>query len=454
MTKHFEVFSGTDRGICSDDKEIALVFAAIHRGISVISIMERKQQRNSMARNSDFQRERKKKQLRQNMVTNDKVRSAPVSWAEDHKKTVNVAAIVIVVTVVIAAIIWLVAAKLWRYKTYEVNWRADVSNASSAGYVSYGDGIVVMNKDGATYYDSKSTKVWSAPYDMSNPKAAVKGDYILIYDLKGKNFTICNKSGITGSGTTSQVITKGVIASTGVTVIQTEDNDASLISYYRNTGEEIAVSIRNPLQTDGYPLDISVSPNGQQLAVSYYSIADGTGTSSISFYDFEQGKEAADRIVASFDYSENGAYVPRVVYLSDTKAFAVGDCCISFFDVSQRTSITRNDITIGGEIQRMFYNSDYLGLVVSDGDGYQIRVYTIDGKEKAVIEQDTLHTGYAFQQNNVVMYDSSYCEVLSFSGRIRFSREFGNNLYTVIPGAKFKTYYLATMEELQKIKLK
>ena len=49
-----------------------------------------------------------------------------------------------------------------------------------------------MNKDGATYYDKKGTKVWSAPYDMSNPKANVKGDYLLIYDLKGKNFAICN----------------------------------------------------------------------------------------------------------------------------------------------------------------------------------------------------------------------------------------------------------------------
>ena len=411
-----------------------------------------------MARDSEFQRERKKNQLRQNMVTNDRVRSAPISWAEDHKKTVNITGIIIAAIVVLAAIVWLVAAKLWRYKTYEVSWRADVSNASSAGYASFGDGIVVMNKDGATYYDSKGAKMWSAPYDMSNPKAAVKGDYILIYDLKGKNFSICNKSGITGNGTTSQIITKGVIASTGVTVLQLEDKDASILSYYRNTGEELAVSIRNPLQIDGYPLDISVSPNGQQLAVSYYSISEGVGTSSISFYDFEKGKEAADRIVGTFDYSENGAYVPKVVYLSDTKAFAVGDCCISFFDISDRTAIIRKDIAVEGEIQRMFYNNEYLGLVVREGEGeaqvYQLRIYTMDGKQKAVTEQDALHTGYAFQQRNVVMYDADYCEVQSFSGRIRFAREFGNNLYTVIPGAKFKTYYLATMEELQQIKLR
>ena len=52
-----------------------------------------------MARDSEFQRERKKKQLRQSMVTNDKVRSAPVSWAEDHRRTVNVAGIVVAVLV-------------------------------------------------------------------------------------------------------------------------------------------------------------------------------------------------------------------------------------------------------------------------------------------------------------------------------------------------------------------
>ena len=76
-----------------------------------------------MARDSEFQRERKKKQLRQSMVTNDKVRSAPVSWAEDHKETVNVAGIVVAVLVLAVVLAWFVAERLWRYKTYEVSWR-------------------------------------------------------------------------------------------------------------------------------------------------------------------------------------------------------------------------------------------------------------------------------------------------------------------------------------------
>ena len=60
-----------------------------------------------------------------------------------------------------------------------------------------------------------------------------------------------------------------------------------------------------------------------------------------------------------------------------------------------------------------------------------------------------------FSRENIVMYDADYCEVQSFfRKKYVFAREFGNNLYTVIPGASFKTYYLATMEELQQIKLR
>ena len=67
-----------------------------------------------MATDNEFQRERKKKQLKQNMVINDKVQSAPISWAEDHRKTINIAGIVAAVGVLLVVIVWLVAAKLWR----------------------------------------------------------------------------------------------------------------------------------------------------------------------------------------------------------------------------------------------------------------------------------------------------------------------------------------------------
>ena len=72
--------------------------------------------------------------------------------------------------------------------------------------------------------------------------------------------------------------------------------------------------------------------------------------------------------------------------------------------MSNRTAITRKDIAVEGEIQRIFYNNEYLGLVVRDEakTGYQLHIYTSEGNENAVTEQDELHTGYAFQQRNIV----------------------------------------------------
>lgn len=407
-----------------------------------------------MANDNNLQRERKKNQLRQRMVTNDHVQSAPVSWISGHKKLVTILAASICAVLLIGLLTVYVLKYFWKYSSYDIVWNTEVVNASSASYVSFCDGVVVLNKDGAAYYDVKGNKVWSCPYDMSNPRAVVEGEYILIYDLKGKDFSICNRAGKTGSSITALPITKGDIAATGVVVLQIEDTASSLLTYYRNTGKELQVSIYVPLQTDGYPLDISISPNGQQLAVAYYGISGAKGSSRVDFYDFQEGKNQADRIVASFDYRETDTYVPEVIYLTDKRAVAMGDNRISFFDVTKRTDILRKDVEISGEIQRIFYDENNVGFLVREEDAYQLQVYSAAGDWRATVEQDRLYNGYAFQGDAILMYQSDFCRIMHMNGRERFEKQFGNTLYTVLPGESFGSCYLVTMEELQKIHLR
>ena len=174
----------------------------------------------------------------------------------------------------------------------------------------------------------------------------------------------------------------------------------------------------------------------------------------MDFYDFQEGKDQADRVVGSFAYSASDTYIPKVIYLSDKKAAAVGDNLLSFFDVSKRTDIRRKDIEISGEIQRIFYNESYLGLIVRETDTYRLLVYSADGEKKAGLEQDKLYNGYAFQGEQVLMFQSDFCRIISFSGRVRFEKQFGNTLYTVLPAGNLGSCYLVTMEELQKIHLR
>lgn len=404
--------------------------------------------------NENEMRKQKKEALRRSMVSNDRVRLAITDWLSRNRRPVLAAGAALLLLVLIAAVWMLVHRYLWRYTTYEVRWAAEVSNASAAGYMTFGEGFVVLNRDGVSCYSKSGTQLWSCAYDMRSPVAATEAGYLLVYDQGGKEFFVCDRNGKVGSGTTSLPITKGDVASTGVCVLQTEDTQASLITYYRSSGEELQVSIRTPAAANGYPLDLSLSPGGQQLAVSYYYMSEGSGKCRVDFYDFEKGTDIADRIVGSFDYQETDTYVPEVVYLTDTLAFAIGDNLISFFDCSGRTRISRRDVAAEGEIQRVFYNNRYLGLVTEGQEETFVQIYTAEGREAARFGQDTVYDCYLFQGKNVVMYDAGHFRIETFSGRVRFDKDFGNSIYAVMPAEDFGGYYLATMDEVQRIRLK
>lgn len=375
-------------------------------------------------------------------------------WLKGHDHLPAALAAAVVVAVIIVIVYLLAHKYLWKYTTYETAWSVDVVNASGSGYIAFEDGFIVLNRDGASFYSAGGTQVWSAPYDMRTPTAVSEEGYALIYDQGGRDFLICDKTGKTGEGTTSLAITKGDIAQTGVCVLQTEDSQASLITYYRNNGEELQVSIRTPVATNGYPLDISLSPGGQQLAVSYYYMTEGTGNCRVDFYDFEEGRDLSDKIVASFDYRESGSYVPKVMYVTDSTAYAIGDNVISFFDCTNRLNITKNDAEQVGQIQRLFNGKGRLGVVTSGDEGVYLDIYAADGSREYRLKQDAVFDAYFFHEKNVVMYTSDRCRIESFSGRLRFDMEFGNSIYALMPTSEFGSYYMAAMNAVQKINLK
>ena len=61
---------------------------------------------------------------------------------------------------------------------------------------------------------------------------------------------------------------------------------------------------------------------------------------------------------------------------------------------------------------------------------------------------------FFFQGENVGMYADHRCRLVSFSGRVRFDLEFVNEVYAFLPGKSFGSCMLATMGELQGIRLR
>ena len=367
-------------------------------------------------------------------------------------KAAGIAALAVMGAAALVVLFLTVGRQLWTHTSYRIEWETEVGNDASTLFSELGGSLLVIGRDSVTCMSAGGSRRWVEPCSMSDPVPVKKGDTCLIYDRSGKSFLICRESGVSGSGTAQGMITGGDVAENGTCVLRTEENTASLLSFCRSSGEALKIQIRSPLADTGYPLAFGLSPGGQQLAVSYYYIADGQGHCKVVFYDFREGEEA-DRRVGEFDFASENIFVPKLSYPRNDLAYAVTDEGITVFDVASRTQIVRKDIHVEGDILQVFTDEEHIGLLIYNG-GYYLNIYSVDGKLIQQLPQSTAFEHYFFQSGCVGMYTENHCRIISFSGRLRFDMDLINPVRAFLPLGGFGSNYLVTMDELQRIRLK
>lgn len=407
-----------------------------------------------MSTENSSQRERNKEKLRKNVLDGQGRRIAMPGYIRQYRKYIASALGMAAAFAALLLICLFIYNRFRTFRTYQVNWQTQISSPSSVSFIGLGKNVAAVGRDGITCYDRKGEDIWTFPYDMKNPVSVKQGGYLLIYDLNGQSMIICNENGVTGSVSVSYPISSADISAGGVTAAVLEDSRASLIRYFQKDGKQLDIEIQSPLASGGYPLDISISPGGQQLMVSYYCIENGAGVCRVDFYDFEKGKDRADRIVGSFSYAQDDTYIPLTVYSSNDNAFAVGDNQILFYSAEKRTEITQSAVPVDGEIQKVFYDDSYLGLVIVRDEGVMLEVYDTEGKQLGEMEQESIYESYCFSGREIVMYSPGHCRIVTMRGRERFDLEFENEICSLVPADGKKSFYLGTLDVLQKITLK
>lgn len=422
-----------------------------------------------MDKNRNYSREQKKEKLRRNMVETEKLRQQQENkkkkklpkwkWKKPGWKITEwKKAALTVAAIALGGIFILLALYFSRYTTYKVSWSVEETNADTTVYTAFGEGgLVRASRDRAVFYDESGEVVWTVPYDMKNPQIVRKQDYLLIYDKQGQRLVICSKTGQEGMAETSLSITKGDVSSQGVVALIMEEENSSYISYYNKDGQKLDIDIKSPLATYGYPYDISISPDGQQLMASFYYISDGMGKSKVVFYDFESGQDVPDRTIGAFeDYEETNTMIPDVHYFSNQRAVAIGDNRLSFFQTNdQREQIRRTgDVTIEQEIQSVFYNESWLGVITKDSEQLWLSIYAPDGTEKQKRELDYSYKNVFFSDNYVVLYREDQWRLETFGGRVKFDGSFDEEVKAIIPAGMNRKYSLITTDQIQQILLK
>lgn len=403
-----------------------------------------------MANVRDYLKEREKRQKNIKSIDyREKIRS--------HKLAIFYRG-ALAVLLVLAVIVFLITQ--WKNKVFTESVTANsapVTIVQGATVKNLGGNVLLYSKDGASCIDAKGNVVWNRAYEMQTPMIAVCNQTAAIGDYNGRSIYVMEKNGEKGTINTNLPIRDFSVSANGVVVAILDDSDVMRIYVYdgnTNTDEPIILG-KATMDRSGYPVSISLSPNGRLMMVSYLYADSASMKSSVAFYNFgEVGQNETDNFVGGYDYVDT--VVPYVQFMNNDSSFAVSDDRIVFFSGAEKpTNVATNFLE--EEVQSVHYNENYVGLVFINQSGesaYRLDVYNASGNKVNSQFFDIEYTDILFNKDQVIIYNDSDCQICNIRGADKFVGNFEKNISLLIPTSSVYRYVAVTSDSVDMIELK
>lgn len=257
-----------------------------------------------------------------------------------------------------------------RFGQKELLWKDSLEEGKGAeeeySYFPYRDGVIKLSKDGAKYVSSQGKVLWDQAFEMGRALVSVSGDYAVIGEQGGTKLYIFSSQGLSGQGEAPSTIEKLRISEKGVVYALLSENQGTYITVFSKEGKNLDIGIKSVMSGDGYPMDLSVSPDGTELCVAFAHLEQTAVKSRVVYYNFSSlGKNAgADRVVGGFTDDFSGGIVGRVHFFTDEESFAAYDGGLAFFSTKVRTSPElKKKVEIPETIRMISYDQNYLAVL-------------------------------------------------------------------------------------------
>lgn len=423
-----------------------------------------------MADMSSMNRENKKKQLRRQIVHSDSGRRPPQNYSEDAEEAARntykkvrrrrlTAAVLLLILLGAGVFGWFYYQKNFEYSSFETAWAVDMNEGSLVGYESFGNNVLKVTRDGASYIDNKGKTIWTESYEMKNPIVSVMGDYAAIADRQSNSIYICNTDGTQGSATTVLPVSKVAVSGTGVVAAVMEDASSSYINFFRKDGTPLDVQIKTNMGGNGYPLDISLSGDGTQLIASYVLIQNGELKNRVVFYDFSEiGKNIPNRLVGGFDEQFQGTIVGEVTNMAAPYSCAFSGSGLTFFsskNIASPELVTQ--VLVEEEIQSVFHSDEYAGVIVKNNAGEYVNRMEIYKKNgDLVMKKDFTYdyTSVDIDGDLVILYNEDSCKIYNMSGVLKLYASFDFTVSKIRRGSFPNTLVVTGPQIMKEIKLR
>lgn len=345
----------------------------------------------------------------------------------------------------------------WQNKVYTENVEissVEIKIPSNAEMMPFATHLLTYSKDGISCMDTKGNAVWNQTFGMQNPMVDINQNVVAVGDYNGREIYVMNTDSLLGKITTNRPVRNFCVSAGGVVAAVLDDTDVTLICLYDAKGNEL-VRFRTTMRESGYPVEVSISPSGELVCVSYLYIDSGHMKTSVAFYNFGAvGQNNTDNYVSGYDYVDT--VVPFTRFLDNQSVFGVSDDRIMFFGGSQKP-VSVAEKLLDEEVRGVYYGSEYVGLVFNSkesGSRYRLDVYHKSGEFVRSIEYDIDCRDIVFYEDEIIIYNESDCRIYNSKGLQKYAGKFNKTALMLIPQSASYTYMVVTPESIDKIELR
>ncbi len=346
----------------------------------------------------------------------------------------------------------------WRDKEYSeavFTLGPSVTNGIDARLISLQENVVQYSKDGISCINPSGTVVWNQTYEMQNPIAHTCADVVAVGDYNGHTIYVSNTSGALGEVDTNLPIRDFCVSAQGVVAAVLDGTNVTWIYLYDAKGNTLA-NFKTTMKDSGYPIAVSISPNGELLCVSYVYPEDGSVKTSVAFFNFGSvGQNSIDNYASGYDYP--GVVVPLVQFMNSSSSFAVSDDRMMFYSGDQKPVSQAEILTGDEEIRSIYFNDSYVGAVYpnSTSDGaYKLKVYNSQGAEVLTTFFDIEYSEVVFNDKQIIIYNEDECIIEDMNGHIKYQGAFENPVRILVPTSVRSKFTLVTTDSVQTMNLK
>ena len=370
-----------------------------------------------------------------------------------HKMAVFFRTFLILAVLIASATAGYIIYSNMSYDSYIIISKSMRTDSDTARYLPYNGNIIKYSQDGAEAFDGSNRALWNVTYEMQDPHIAICEGYVAMGDLGSTSILVMDSTGTQTEIKTKLPITNFCVAGQGVVAAVLDDGlSSSQVAVYDKSGANL-VAIKCTMSQSGYPMDLSLSPDGKLLCISYMRVESGKPCTSVAFYNFgDVGQNEIDNYVSGYDY-ENSIF-PRVRFLNDSTAVAIGSDRVVMYSGSQKPeSISEN--AVDEEIRGVFFGDERVGVVYGlSGGAFRLDVYNGRGRLELSREFDLVYTDIEIGNRQIVVYNDKRCEIFSMRGGLKYSGDFEDSTILMAPTRSQSKYILVNRNTVQTIRLR